>query len=64
LFADSATDALGIINNPGFAINHFKKSIGTIHDTLKTAGAFLQIDLDSHPDKPLITISKLQKYYQ
>jgi len=48
LFADATTNAFSIVHNPGFAVDHLKKGIRTIQDTLETTGTFLQIDFYSH----------------
>jgi hypothetical protein len=63
LLADPATDTQSIVHIPGLAVNHFKKSIGTIQNALKAAGTFFAIDFYSHlyqiPDaKSQIQITK------
>jgi hypothetical protein len=48
LLTNSTTDAQRIVHNPGFAVNHFKKGIGTIQNALKTTSTFFTIYFYCH----------------
>jgi hypothetical protein len=60
LLTNSTTDAQHVVHNPGLAINHFKKGIGTIQNALKTTSALFTIYFYCHCLKSQITITKCQ----